>query len=45
MSSSLTSSFIVLGSRYIKPSILLRSASTDSRKKSSTRIAAFSSLL
>jgi hypothetical protein len=45
MSSSSTSFFIVRGSRYINPSILLRSASIGSGKNYSIRIVAFSSLL
>ena len=45
ISSSLTTSFTVCGSRYITPSILLRSASTGSRKNCSIRIVAFSLLL
>ena len=45
ISSSLTTSFAIYSSGYIKPNISLRSASIGSRKNYSVRIVAFSSLL
>ena len=45
ISSTLTLSFIVYGSRYIKTGILLKPASIGSGKKYSIRIAAFFLLL
>src|ERR1700722_6778686 len=42
---SLTTFFTIYSSRYIKPSILLRSASIDSRKNYSIKLVAFLLLL